>query len=394
MTEKNGADPGEDELSAVELADAFAQRGELIPTTLAEVLRAEEDGVEHEGELPPGLAELRLPPESATKAKLDLEDESPEQPSSLADHRRRKSAFASHFLAAAIGAAAATALWVSREQRPEPGATVPTSEPQAPVADAARTEPRLMLPNVTTCSATCCAGSSCAAAKDELRQCSSGRKCVACSFDELAASRYRLRLGAFAPTEAGAKAVSSAGAAGLELCIRVGSSAPSCVPAHANANATEQWSLLPMVASAQDLLAGFVLEVRPRVPGAGPIGEWRSPVQLNATVMCRGLSLKPKTPKDESLGVVSVFLDDAHYVELLRAGSVSPLLAARRRFELGDVPAKLFETTAAGDQKFSLVLGPTDKPSAERLRWSVLEKGHDARLVIGEDHLGSPRPLD
>jgi len=361
------------------LGDAFEERGELIPSTEASVRRAEEQGAE-QGELPASLRELR--PRLETERRVV----------SLAEERQRRSPWLTHALAAAIGAAAAAALLLTKREKVEPGGQFPTSEPAPPRADAAPAPEPVTLPDVQACGAGCCAGERCKSAKPELASCSSGRRCVACSSDELAASRYRLRLGAFAPTEAGVKAVNAAGA--LELCVRVGSSEPACVPAQANTNATEQWSLLPMLASAQDLLAGLVLEVRPKAAGQKAIGEWRSPVQINPTTLCRGLSLKAKTPKDEALGVVSVFLDDAHWVELRRAGGVADLLAHRKRFVLGNVSARLFETRGAGDARFALVLGPVDKPTAERLRWSLLEKGEEARLTVGEDHLGEPKPVE
>lgn len=363
------------------LADAFASKRELFPTTEAEVRRAEEEELEHEGELPPSLQSWKPP--KATKVVT------------LAAEKRRRSAWVTHGLAALLGAAAAAAvLFLARRPPVQSGGTVPTSEPRPPKADAAPAEERVALPAVATCAAGCCAGERCSAAKAELSSCSSGRKCIACSSEELAASRYRIRLGSFAPTAAGAKAVVAAGGGGLELCVRVGSSEPACVPAHANSDRTEQWSLLPTVASAQDLLAGFVLQVRAKAQPGKAIAEWQSPVQVNPTVLCRGLSLRPKTAKDEALGVVSVFLEDAHYVELGRAGTVALLLALKSRVAPSDVPAKLFETRGLADQKFSLVLGPVDKPTADRLRWAALERGLEARLTIGEDHVGEPKPLE
>lgn len=374
------------------LADAFEAKGELLPTSAASARKAEEEGVEYEGELPESLRELR-PRGEAPPAAGPVTTRDP-RVVSLADERGRRNPWLTHALAAAVGAAAAAVLLVGKKPEAGPGGAVPTGEPAAPRMDAAAPAPEaIALPPVLGCGAGCCAGERCSAAKAELSSCSSGRKCISCSASDLAASRYRLRLGAFAPTEAGARAQRAAGPGGLELCVRVGSGEPACVPAHAKADEAELWSMLPLVANAQDLLTGFVLEVRPRAAGAAPIGEWRSPVQINPTVLCRGLSLKPKTPKDEALGVVSVFLEDAHWVELGRAASVAELSELRKRFTLADVGAKLFETRAAGARKFSLVLGPVDKPSAERLRWAVLEKGQEARLSVGEDHQGEPKAL-
>jgi hypothetical protein len=390
MTSKKDDGQGERLVEAL-LADAFAERGELIPTTEDEVRRAEQQDLEFAGDLPESLRALRpsseerrapLPPQDATLI-------------SLVDARRRRASWLTHGIAAAVGAAAAAALFWGQSKGVEPGANLPTGEvPAKAAADAARPDEKITLPPAKTCGSSCCAGEACSAAKSGLSSCSSGRKCIACSNEELAASRYRLRFGAFAPTELGAKAVTSAGPGGLELCVRVGSSEIACVPAHANSDGTEQWSRLPLVASAQDLLAGFVLEVRPKLAGAKAVGAWRSPVQISPTVLCKGLSLRPQNTKEEVLGVVSVFLEDAHFVELRRDASVEALRAHRKRFVLSDVPATLFETSAHGDRKFALVLGPLDKPATERLRWSVLQGGEDARLSVGEDFVGEPTSAD
>ena len=378
MTRKNDDEALVEEL----LADAFAKRGELLPTSDAEVERAEAEGDEFEGELPESLRQLRAEaPAPGPKVVA------------LADDRRRRHPWLSHTLAAALGAAAAAALLWSRREPPVPGGQVPTSEPAVSRADAAPPAETLTLPTVLTCAKSCCGGEQCGAAKSELSSCSSGRKCIACSNEELGTSRYRLRLSSFAPTAAGAKVVAAAGAGGLELCVRVGSSERACAAAQANSDGAEQWTVLPLVASAQDFVAGFVLEVRPKAAGGSPAGEWRSPVLINPTLLCKGLSLRPKNAQGDELGVVSAFLDDAHFVELRRDASPAALSAHRRRFVLTDVPAKLFETRSSGDRRFALALGPVDKPTAERLRWAVLERGEDAKLSVGEDYTGEPKPL-
>ncbi|MBI3203269.1 MAG: hypothetical protein HYZ29_17145 [Myxococcales bacterium] len=369
------------------LPQAFAQKGEVIPTSEAEVRRAEDEGVEFEGELPDSLKALRAPEqEQAPRAQAP-------EVVSLAAERRRRNPWLTHALAAGIGAAAAAALLWGRRDRPEPGGQLPTSEPAPVRTDAAPPPEVLTLPAVVACGKSCCAGARCGAAKSELSTCSSGRTCIACSNEELGVSRYRLRLSSFAPTEAGAKAVAAAGPGGLELCVRVGSSERACVAAHASTDEAEQWTVLPLVASAQDFVAGFVLEVRPKAASNLLVGEWRSPVQINPTLLCKGLSLRPKNGKGDELGVVSAFLDDAHFVELRRDASAQALVDHRRRFVVADVPAKLFESRSSGDRRFVLALGPVDKPTAERLRWTVLERGEDAKLSVGEDFTGEPKAL-
>jgi hypothetical protein len=372
------------------VADGLASRGELLPTTDAEVERAERAGVEFEGELPAGLRDYAPPIE---RTQPDAPPPSSRTAPVASVHRlpARKS-YASHLLAAALGAAAAAALFLARGPRETPSGGMPSSEPpSAPSRDAAPEE-KFVIGPVRRCS-PCCAGSECKEAPADAKQCSSGRSCIACSSGDLLASRYRVRVGALAPTEGGKALLDSAKAKGFDICVRVGSSPFACGPAHAQGDGDRQWTLLPLVPSAQDALSGVELEVRYR--GAQKaLGRWQSPVPINATVLCKGLFVKPKNDAGDTLGVVSVFLDDAHFVELMRSERVEELVHYRRRFQLSDVPPKIYETTKTGNQRFALVLGPIDQPSAERLRWAVLEKGGSARLVEGADHTGDPRPLD
>jgi hypothetical protein len=377
--------PDDDALEAL-LADGFASRGELPPITEGEVERAELAGGEFEGELPEGLREYRPPEERPARE--------PGPPSSrsapIASVRRIgpvRKGLVSHALAAALGAAAAAALFMARGHREGPTGGLPSSEPPPPRVDAAP-EAKLAIGPVRRC-APCCAGTECKGAAVDLKQCSSGRSCIACSNEELLDSRYRVRVGALAPT-ANAKALVDAAGKGFEICVRVGSSAFACGPAHADGDGERQWTVLPLAPSAQDALAGFELELRHR-GAARALGRWQSPVPINATVLCKGLFIKPKTDTGETLGVVSAFLDDAHFVELMRSTRVDALVQHRQRFEFSDVRPSIFQTK---DERFALVLGPVDKPSAERLRWAILEKGQSARVVEGFDHIGDPRPLD
>jgi hypothetical protein len=71
-----------------------------------------------------------------------------------------------------------------------------------------------------------------------------------------------------------------------------------------------------------------------------------------------------------------------------RAGALPPAFSAQR--------CVAEDRRDHQDEKsaFRVRLGPIDQPSAERLRWALLEKGGFAHLVEGADHLGDPRPLD
>ena len=298
-----------------------------------------------------------------------------------------RSAWLTHVIAAGLGAAAAAALLVGRGERPD--RPLPTGEPAKPRADAA--PKTIAVPAVLGCSRPCCGGSQCPEARDDLKSCGSERRCIACTIDELALSRYRIRLGAFAPGARVKRIVDGGGA--LELCARAGSSELACAAAHAAADQEEQWTLLPLVVSTQDMLAGFELGLRQK-GGKKQLGVWKSPGTLNATVLCKGLLIKLTDDKEELLGTVSVFLDDTHYVELVRSHSVDQLLEARGRLSFVDATPRIFETRKPGPDHFALVLGPFDKPTAEKLRWALLDKGEPARLVIGDDHVGPPRHDD
>ena len=371
------SDEKDPELDAL-VAEAFARRGELVPTTEAEVERAEQDGVEFDGELPESLRELAPPAPPPSEAGKIV---------SLEDARRARFPWLTHAIAAAVGAAAAAAILLGRGTGEAPIGGVPSGEPPAPRPDAT-SEAKLEIAPVLVCPAACCAGKACAAAKADLRECSSGRSCVGCTFAELADERFRIKLSSFAPSDPARKLL-EAGKTELDLCVQLGSSRKVCVPAHASSDGSESWSTLPLVGSAQDLLAGFLLEVRAR--GSGQLlAEWRSPVRINPTLLCKGLFIKAKTGKDETFGVVSAFLEDTHYVEIARSDSLVRLEEHAERLRFSDVTPRIFETTGAGRERFALSVGPLAKASAERLRRALLAHGEKAEIRIGQDHVGAP----
>ncbi|MCA9598427.1 MAG: hypothetical protein KC776_34175 [Myxococcales bacterium] len=355
------------------VADALAREGELIPTTESEVLWAEDAGVEHDGPLPEALAEYR-----------------PERDNVVPIGRGRR--MATHALAAVLGAAAAAALLLWRQGQ-VPTTTLPAGESATAKPDAAPPpEPEVTVALSESCPTACCAGARCALAKPELSQCSSGRSCVACAAQELQKTRYRVRLSGLALSGEGQALRDGLHVSKLELCVRAGSSALTCAPAHAAADGEQQWTVLPLVISAQDAVAGFELQVRP----AGvekPLARWQSPVLINATLLCNGLSPRPKTDKGDVFGSVSVFLDDTHYVEVARAAGVESLLKDAERIHLTGAVLDVYETEKPGAEHFALVVGPMAETQAEKLRWSLLDAGVEARVVLGGDHVGAPRPV-
>jgi hypothetical protein len=362
-----------------------------LPTTEEEVERAELGGAEFEGSCPPHSAKRRSGsrpsrikqrrPRAALRPGFGA-------PAVVGQFGRRpapltwpsaRASLVTHTLAAALGAAAAAALFLTRAPRPNPAGTLPSREPVPPTASAP--SQKIVIGPVRRC-APCCGGADCAGAPADLKQCSSGRSCIPCASDALLDSRYRVRVGALAPTAPGKALIRLGGPLGPRALRARGASAFACGPAHAASDGDQQWTVLPLTPSAQDALAGVELELRARGTRQA-LGRWQSQVPINATVLCKGLFVKPKTEAGEALGVVSLFLDDAHFVELMRSSDVEALVEHRRRFELADVTPKIFETTSAGDRHFALVLGPVDKPTAERLRWALLDRGQPASIVEG-----------
>jgi len=178
----------------------------------------------------------------------------------------------------------------------------------------------------------------------------------------------------------------------LELCVRVGSSDSTCIPAHAGTTGDEVWSSLPLAVSAQDLAAGFELQVR-RKGDRNATATWKHAVLTNPTLLCRGLSVTPKLVGGGNIGTLSVFFEDTHFVELGRNGNVPDLLHQAERIAFADIAPKIYETSEEGNRHFALVLGPLDKPTAERLRWKLLDANLEASISLGADHVGQPREI-
>lgn len=389
-----------------------ALRDQLLPTTEAEVARAEREGVEFEGELPESLRELPWPAgasmDVASTAREDEETPDSVGPDSAFDPddvpesldvvpisrgRRKVAPWLTHVAAAALGAAAVATLVLGRGPTPTTPAGAGSQQPSsaAPVDAAPAPERTAVIAPPPPCGDGCCAGAACKRATPDLAQCPSGRDCVACSLQDLATTRFRVRVGALAPANAGREGIDRSPAGALHLCVHAGASAEACVPVHPAGGGSEPWTQLPILISAQDLLSTLSLQVKPHAAGRA-VAQWQSPVPVSATVLCKGLSVKLKTPGDAVFGSVSLFLEDAHYVEAARSAGVAELDAVRARISAPHLAPKVFETRRGGDRHFALVYGPMGKGDAEKLRWQLLEAGIDARVTLGEDHEGDPRP--
>lgn len=397
-----------------ELGEALGKSGELPPISDDEV-RAFESTLSAE-ELPERLRRYQVP-DTGEDQPPHSEDASrgASQRGALLDleqaRRIRKDKYAtpqgtwiSHLAALTVGAAAATALFMSTGPRTRSGG-LPSGEPVQGQPDAALDAgPRILLAMPTECAAPCCAGSSCekldlrstppAAPGHEpgasLKTCTSGRTCVSCKPDDDA--RYRVRTGGFIPTEKGKELIKGAKPGQLALCFRGGSSAQHCVDAHPGEDEDQSWRDLPLVLGGSDWDGGLAVEVRYR--GANkPLGTWQSPIKVNPTLLCNGLAVRLKDAQGELIGSLSAFLMDTHYVELARGARVSDLERAAQRFEFSGMAARIFELSSDGDARFSLALGPFGEAEAERLRWRVLEQGGDAKVTLGATHRGKGRAL-
>jgi hypothetical protein len=385
MTEKDDPKkPAPDALEALAV-EGLRRRGELVPTSESAVSAAEDEGVEFDGELPESLREYR-----PRGFELGAGRAADPKVVSLSEARARRSALGGwpgHLVSAAVGAAAAGFALGGVGTKTDPPVVSGAGHELRPEEKDTR-QKKIRVEFGPRCASDCCGGSECARSTPDLRSCQSGRSCIRCSFDAKAPSRYRLRMGQLA-FDANARKHVEGGKGPLEACTTAGSLQTECVPVSLEANDSEPWRLLSLVVSAQDLLAGLRFEVK---SGGYTLASWSRPVTLGAGLLCSGLLLQPTTPKGEIVGTVSAFLEDTHYVELARAAAPPSLLESSSRFEFSGVKPDIYETKRPGVEHFALVLGPFDRETAERLRWSVLDGGGSAELGVGADFIGEPRP--
>ncbi|HYQ16606.1 MAG TPA: hypothetical protein VEQ58_12635 [Polyangiaceae bacterium] len=347
---------------------ALCARDDLLPTTEAEVERAE--GSLPELELPERLRRYRAP-------------QTPQTPQSTP----RRTSPLGYVVALGVGAlvaAAATALWLRAPQPPRVTSAGAELVRPSPTASAAP----VPLVFQSRCERECCAGSECKAAAAALSSCPSGIRCASCATDNVSGGPYRLRLGSLIVTEAGQKLLPSAP---LELCVSTSASEALCVPALGEANG-DAWRLLRAVTPLQGLLTGLSLELRKKGEAA-PLGSWKRAVSPTPDVMCKGLAIAiQRSDGGETLGRLSAFIEPTHFVELSRAAGVPELLSAARHFEISGSSPRIYESSRLGRERFALVLGPFDRADADALRWQVLDHGLEAQITTGLDFLGAPRP--
>ncbi|MBN1605962.1 MAG: hypothetical protein JW940_04985 [Polyangiaceae bacterium] len=368
------------------VADAFSERGEMVPTTELEVARMEADLEDHELRAPPlfdSAHDGRAPASAGPKCAQSGVPASPHPRAAAGRHLRRvvTGPWLSHGISAALGAlAAAVALWWSRPAlRPVVLSGTGEATTTRPVLPRPAPEVHLSLP--VECH-DCCGGTSCSA---QSSKCPSGRRCIPCGVDPQA--RFRLRVGAVNVSEA------AAGADGkvpiYRLCVAVANERATCMQANGYADESEPWRVLPRVVAAQDMLAGVRFELRSG-DEKSVLALWSRPVVVAEETLCKGLFVPLKTEAGEPLGSVSAFLQDAQYVEIARAGRVGPLAELGAQLSSKTVAAQVMETTGAA--RFALVVGPLGVDAANRVRWQLLEAGLSATVTTGHDLVGLARP--
>jgi hypothetical protein len=368
------------------VADAFSQRGEMVPTTELEVARMEADLEDHELQAPPpfdsahdGRAAVSAGPKRAHSGV----PAPPHPPTVVGRQLRRmiRGPWLGHGISAALGALAATvALWWSRPAL-RPVVLSGTGEATATRPALPRPVPAVHLSLPTDCH-DCCGGTSCSARSSK---CPSGRRCIRCGVE--AQARFRLRVGALNLNEAAAGA--DGGARVYQLCVAVAGERASCMQANAYADESEPWRVLPRVVAAQDMLAGVRFELR-SADEKSVLALWNRPVVVAEETLCKGLFVPLKTEAGEQLGSVSAFLEDAQYVEIARADRVGPLAELGTQLSSKTVTAAVTETTGAA--RFALVVGPLGVDAANRVRWQLLEAGLSATVTTGHDLVGLARP--
>ncbi len=369
---------------------------DMIPTTPEAVRRAEQSG--EEAMAPRAPAEgFPSPVEGAVgdpeRPMADVSTGASQRPGRVVELRpapgtRLYPALRAGVVGAALGVAATLALaprgentqWIGPETGP--GATVPNSgEP-----------PKAALDLSMSCPGECCAGSGCAVAA---KACASERTCVPCQPQPK--GRYRLQVGDMT----WARDQLSTDEPAPRLCVRVGRDAEQCLdavtvesPEPPSAGAPSAWQVTSGSYSAAQLLSGTQLRLR-RQANSQLVAEWSRQVAITTDTLCKGLKVELSDAEGKAVAAVSVFLLDAHFVELERASSVGPLL--RSLTHLGgakNASLKIYETRAEGAGRFVLTLGPLDFDSSETLRWRLLDAGLSPQLTLGSDYLGEPRVGD
>lgn len=338
---------------------SLVNRGDLIPTTVDEVLDASAEDVE----LPASLAGLYDAP--APRART-LE------PGPVKGFRPvRVVAYAAVLLASA---AAVWAIVVAARRPAEPirgDAMVPVSA-QPALSTSADAHAAPVPVSAPTCDAACCAGAACSAAKGELATCPTARTCTPCTGVADAETRYRVRVGDILLSDP------QPALQHLALCIKVGASPGaewSCEPARAPSSVRPHGRFLATASRAADLTGGVAMELRLE----GTVrGRWWSIVEPSPRGLCLGYRVGFQNDRGESVGTLSMVLERTYWVELAQRVDRSELDAVARSFSFDGLAPRFI---AAGSRSV-LAVGPLDRWEAEQLLDEVT-RGTPPALAAG-----------
>jgi hypothetical protein len=372
--EKKRGELSEEQLERL-IAQAF--RDEMIPTSLEEVRRAEEQSTARLDVALPELPERSASPASrygsrdAQVVSLDTR---------RVGARGNSSSQWLHWgIAAMVGAAAASvALIFARPVAPPPGiqgagddgtvVTVPPRDEMKPLVISA------------PCS-DCCAGSSC---DTNRRECASGRTCVGCQPGPQ--DRFRIRLGDLSWAEQ----FQGKGEAQPVICIQVGQSEEECLGEIGTPPQIRTWVRTQSTYSPTQLLDSVRLQLRTQKERV-LLAQWERKVSLTPDTLCKGLAVQFTETTGESVARVSAFVDDAQFVELERAASPRLLLLAQENLKDPERLSRIHETTADGERHFVLSLGPLAGNQLEKVRWQLLDQERKFEITTGGDYVGEPR---
>ncbi len=270
----------------------------------------------------------------------------------------------------------------------------------SPSVGAHATTPRVAALEGAACSSAldalprCCFGAACVEGGGV---CVSGRRCVACELSGSTLERWRVRVGelASAPASASARAAAADGQlSSLSVCLSVGRAGRRAC------GSAEQGMLFlaPEGSEPREFLVsraelGADLRVELTSGDAVPVAAASVPTEVTAGVLCRGISTI-LLGKALAAGVrVTLYLEDAHYVE---AGAFSNLPEARTASQplwAARSDAQLFETRRSAADRFVLAIGPMSFADAQRLSSVLIERSAQARVSVGENFIQPGKPL-
>lgn len=357
-------EPNDDALDAL-VTRSLVERGELVPTTIDEVLDTSSEDVD----LPPALDRLytsEAPPKNVVPLR-------PPPSRAIA------------YVVAVAAAIAAVIAWIVL--RPEP-AQISSDPARAPSASAATpaTSPAPVTPIVVarpSCDASCCAGAECGAAKAELSSCPTERTCVPCAGTDDADTLYRVRVGDFVPDEA---VDPKAPPRSIDLCIRVGASPTgewACEPSRAPSSVRPHGRFLKKASRAADLEGGVAMELREN--GKAIVGRWWSILKPSARLLCLGSRVVFEDDAHRRVGSLSMFLERTYFVAVAEREDPAALDAVARAFQFDGLVPRVLDARG----RHVLALGPFDRGDAERVLASVRDRAplgtrSEARIDSGD----------